>query len=93
MHYFTWTVNSTSCQQYSVQCTAAVAVPDGTMCSIRHTVDHSTPTIFSIPLNVQTNLPYISQPDTVHDFEFLAMAQDYLLIKESIRRTGQLSYA
>ena len=93
MHYFIWTVNSTSCQQYSIQCTAAVAVSDGTTCSIRHTADHSTPTIFSIPLNVQTNLPYTPQPDTVHDFEFSVMAQDYLLIKESIRRTGQFLYA
>ena len=73
-------------------CTAAVQAQnvqtDDKVCSIRHTTDDGMPTTFSITLSNYTQLPYTSQPDTVHYFEFSAMAQDHLLIRDSIRRAG-----
>ena len=90
--YFIWTVNSTICQQFSVQCaqaTAAQNVSASTLCSIRHTADYGLPTTDSIPFNTQHHLPY-TNPGIVHYFEFSARLKDHLLIMESIK-IGELS--
>ena len=83
-HYFTWSVNSISCQQHSVQCTASLNVTDDTMCSIRRTTGDGTPTIFSIPLNTRHRLPY-SSPGIVYYFEFSVIVNNHFLIMDNIR--------
>ena len=87
-HYFVWSVNSTTCQQYSVQCAEAVQknVAGGTMCHIKYATNHEAPTL--LPLNTQ-NVPYKS-PGTVHHFEFSTMVNEQLSIVESLTRVGQL---
>ena len=83
--YFIWTLNSTSCQQYSVQCTATFQnITDGTKCSIRHTANHEIVTVFSVPLNTQHFLPYIN-PGIINYFGFSAMVKDHFLIMDSIK--------
>ena len=78
-----------------MQCVAATEaiqnISDCTMCRIRHTTDHGTPTIHVFPMKTSLNIS--SQPGTVHDFELSVMVQDHLLIRETVRRAGWLYIA
>ena len=83
-YYFLWTVNSTLCQQYSLECTAVQNATDSTMCSVRHTTGDGTSTIVSIPIDTQYHIPYIN-PGIIHHFDFSAMLNDHFFIIDSIR--------
>ena len=59
-----------------------------TMCYVGYTTDSGTPANFSVPLNTPRSIT--SQPESVHYFEFSAMAHDHMLIRENISTAGWL---